>query len=191
MQLKYITEPKEQYVTRSKAPGMKYTRTTIHCPLCKGAFSKREFEDHVYRVHGPRADEAFAMLFGLPWPAKCSCGRALKYSRAHKGFPVMCGNCTTGQVTGETTYSSQAEAEKDVAQLQALLARAKAESKRLAREAELEKVPLAELPFPSRKDPRLLQRISKLMRTFAINGEKDELIKLANFIDGRLKALQD
>jgi hypothetical protein len=66
---------------------------------------------------------------------------------------------------------------------------AQAEAKRLAKEAELERIPLNELPFPTRKDPRFIQRISKEIRVHAINGEKDKLIQLANFIDAQLAKL--
>ena len=185
MTIKFIDTPKDQYVTRLKAEGMKNTRTTIHCPLCNAPFPKRNFEDHVYKEHGARADECFARLYGLPTPTRCSgCGNPLHYVR-HKGFPVTCAKCTTGTVTG-VEYKNADEANAHIAQLAALLANARAQAKKLAKEAELDKVPIQELPFPSRKDPRLLQRISKMMRTFAINGEKERLIELANFIDKKI-----
>ena len=188
MQLKYIDTPKEQFVTRQKTEGMKYTRTTIHCPLCTGPFPKREFEAHVYKQHAQRADECFARLYGLPVPTRCAgCGNPLHYVRG-KGFPTTCAKCTTGTVTG-VEYKNAEDAEKHVAQLTALLADAKAQAKKLAREAELERVPIQDLPFPSRKDPRLLQRISKMMRTFAINGEKERMIELANFLDRKIEEI--
>lgn len=186
--INYITTPIDKYVSRQKTGDMKYARTIITCPLCQIPHSKREFEEHVYKVHGPRADEAFAKLFGAPWPARCTCGKELHYSQANKGFPRTCGNCATGNVTG-IEYHTSAEANLHVNQLKAMLAQAQEEAKRLAKEEELDKVPLNELPFPTRKDPRFIQRISKMMRNFAINGEKDELIKLANFIDGTIAKL--
>ena len=70
-----------------------------------------------------------------------------------------------------------------------MLAHAQAEAKRLAKEAELERTQLNELPFPPTKDPRFLKRISKAMRTYALNGEQDKLIQLANFIDAQLAKL--
>ena len=188
IKLNYKTIPLPQYVTHTKSEGMKYTRTTYHCPLCQAPFSKREFEAHVYKYHGPRADECFAKLFGVPWPARCTCGHELHYSQTYKGFPTTCGNCTAGTITG-AEYKNEEEARKAEAQLKALLVHAQAEAKRLAKEAELERTPLNELPFPSRKDPRFLKRISKDMRTYAINGEKEKLIQLANFIDGQLEKL--
>lgn len=182
MQIKYIDTPKEQFVTRMKTGEMKYTRTTIHCPLCTSPFAKREFEDHVYKMHGTRADECFARLYGLPYPTRCaSCGNPIHYVR-HKGFPLTCANCTTGTVTG-VEYKNADDAHKHVEQLTALLAQARSEEKRLAKEAELDRVPIEQLPFPSRKDPRFLQRVSKMMRTFFINGEKERGIELANLID--------
>lgn len=183
MKINYITEPKEQYVTRQKAEGMKYTRTTIHCPLCKGPFSKREFESHVYLKHAFRVDECFAMLYGISTPARCSCGRDLHYSRTYHGFPKSCGQCETGLVAGHVEYKNVDEANKHVAQLEAMLAEARSSAKRMEKEAELEKIPLEQLPFPSRKDTRLLRRVSKLIRIHAVNGEKEELFKLANFLD--------
>lgn len=186
MKITYITTPKQQYVTRNKPQGMKYTRTIITCPLCQQPFAKRDFEEHAYKFHGTRADECFAKLFGVPWPAKCTCGKDLRYSQANKGFPMSCGNCAMGTVTG-VEYHSVDEAKQNVEKLKAALAFAQDEARRLAREDELNRTPIDQLPFPSRKDPRLLKKISMSMRTFAINGEKDNLIKLANFIDALLK----
>ena len=186
MKLNIKTEPLPQYVTRSKTAGMKYTRTNYQCPLCQIPFSKRDFEDHVYKVHATRADECFAKLFGVPWPARCTCGRELHYSTTHKGFQTTCGNCTAGTITGVAEYKNADEAKKAEAQLKAMLLHAQAEAKRLAKEAELDRIPLNELPFPSRKDPRMLRRIAKELRVYAINGEKDKLIQLANFLDSQL-----
>jgi len=186
MKLNIKTEPLPQYVTHVKTAGMKYTRTNYQCPLCQIPFSKREFEDHVYKVHSTRADECFAKLFGVPWPARCTCGRELHYSTSHKGFQTTCGNCTAGTITGVAEYKNADEAKKAEAQLKAMLLHAQAEAKRLAKEAELDRIPLNELPFPSRKDPRMLRRIAKELRVYAINGEKDKLIQLANFLDSQL-----
>lgn len=181
--INYITTPLEKFVTKQKGEGQKNFRTSIHCPLCLAPFSKREFEDHVYTKHVTRVDECMAKLFGVPFPARCECGRDLHYSRTFHGFPKSCGQCETGCVNGQTEYKNADDAAKHVAQLEAYLAHAKAEQKRLAKEAEFDRIPTAELPFPTRKDPRLLRRISKLMRTFAVNGDKEEMLKLANFID--------
>ena len=186
MKLNIKTEPLPQYVTHVKTAGMKYTRTNYQCPLCQVPFSKREFEDHVYKVHATRADECFAKLFGVPWPARCTCGRELHYSTTHKGFQTTCGNCTAGTITGVAEYKNADEAKKAEAQLKAMLLHAQAEAKRLAKEAELDRIPLNELPFPSRKDPRMLRRIAKELRVYTINGEKDKLIQLANFLDSQL-----
>jgi len=191
MKVKYLTEPKDQFVTRTKNPGMLYTRTTIHCPLCKAPFSKREFEEHVYRVHGSRADEVFALLYGVPWPAKCSCGKPLRYSRVHKGFPTSCGTCDMGLVATAVPmeYANAEDAKKHVEQLEAMLVKAREEAKRLEKEAEFDKIPTSELPFPSRKDPRLFRRISKLIRLYAANGDQEKLFELANLMDKMLKDL--
>jgi hypothetical protein len=186
MQLKYITEPKEQYLSHQKTEGMKYTRTTIHCPLCKGPFPKRQFEDHVYQYHGSKVDECFAMLFGLPFPYRCSCGKDLHYSRIYKGFPTTCGNCATGTLS-RAEYKSPEDAHAHKEQLKELLAFAEAEEKRLKKEAELSRIPLEQLPFPSRKDPRFLQRLSQKIRLHAVNCEKEELFAIANLIDKMLK----
>lgn len=183
MKVNYITEPKEQYVTHIKSEGMKYTRTMIHCPLCKGPYSKREFENHVYQKHAYRVDECFAMLYGVPTPARCSCGRELHYSRTYHGFPRTCGQCETGVVAGKVEYKNVDEANKHVAQLEAMLAEARASAKRMEKEAELEKIPLEQLPFPSRKDTRFLRRFSKLIRMHTVNGDKEEVYKLLNLLD--------
>lgn len=186
MQLKYITTPKPQYVTHAKTEGMKYTRTTIHCPLCRAPFPKRSFEDHVFHDHGARVDECFSMLFGLPHPYRCSCGKDLHYSRTFKGFPASCGNCSTGTLS-KANYTSADDAHQHFLQLQEMAAQAKAEEIRLKKEAELSRIPIEQLPFPSRKDPRFLKRLSQKIRLHAVNCEKDELIALANLIDRMLK----
>lgn len=188
MKITYITEPKEQYVTRQKTAEMKYTRTTYHCPMCKEPSVKREFEAHVFKKHARRVDEVFAMLYGMPYPVRCSCGKELHYSQAHKGFPTSCGTCDTGCVT-QVQYKNAEDAHKHYEQLMAMVANAKYEEKRLKLEEELSKVPLSELPFPTKKDPRMLKRISMDMRVYAINGEKQKLLDLANFIDSRLAQL--
>lgn len=185
MNLKYITEPLDKYVTRTKNANMTYTRTTITCPLCMAPFPKRDFENHVFNGHGTRVDECFAKLFGISHPSRCTCGKELHYSPNHRGFPTTCGNCATGTLTG-VEYKSVDDANAHVSQLEALLAQAKAQARKLEKEAELEKIPLEKLPFPSRKDPSLLMRISKLLRTHAVNGDRDKLIELANFIDKKV-----
>jgi len=185
MQLKFITEPKPQYVTHQKTEGMKYSRTTIHCPLCRQPFPKRNFEDHVYHDHGARVDECFAMLLGLPYPYRCSCGKDLHYSRINKGFPVSCGNCATGTLS-KANYTSADDAHQHYLQLKALAAQAQAEELRLKKEAELSRIPLDQLPFPSRKDPRFLKRLSMSIRVHAVNGDKEKLQELANIIDRML-----
>lgn len=189
MKINYLTTMQDQFVTRTKSGDMKYTHTDVTCPLCRNIFSIRSFEGHVYEKHPQRVDECFAKLYGAPWPARCSCGKELHYSPSRKGFPTQCGSCVTGTVGGGVKYKNAAEAEQHVAQLTAYLEQAKAEAKRLAKEAELSRTPLNELPFPTRKDPRLLKRIANDMRTYAINGDKDNLIQLANFIDGQLERI--
>ena len=186
MQLKYITEPKDQYVTHSKTEGMKYTRTTIHCPLCLTPFPKRNFEDHVFQKHPLRVDECFAMLFGLPHPYRCSCGKSLHYSRTYKGMPTTCGNCATGTLS-KAEYTNSDDAHKHYLQLKEMAAQAKAEEIRLKKEAELSRIPIEQLPFPTKKDPRFLKRLSQKIRLHAAGCEKEELFALANLIDRMLK----
>ena len=192
MQLTYITKPKENFLTRTKSDGMKYTRTSVQCPLCFGAHDKRKFEAHVFDTHGARVDECFAKLFGLSYPVRCNCGKELHYSRAKKGFPTSCGNCVTRPSNG-TEYRSADEAKRAATTFKAQLAFAQAEAKRLAKaaklDAELSRIPMANLPFPSRKDPRLLIKISKELRTHAVNGDQQKLIALANFIDEKISSL--
>lgn len=182
MKLKYITEPLEKFVTRRKNAETNYTITTIHCPLCNEPNSKREFEDHVFTRHSQRVDECFAKLFGLPWPARCACGHELKYSRKHKGFPKTCGACQTGTQT-TLEFTSSVEAEKHIEQLKALLDKAKEEKKRLETEEKLTRIPLEQLPFPTRKNPSFLTRLAMAIRVNVVNGETDKLKEIANVID--------
>ena len=186
MKIDYITKPLPQYVTSTVAPGMKNHRTTYTCPLCKVSYSKREFESHVFTTHGTRSGEAFAMLYGVPYPSRCTCGKELYYSTAKKGFPKTCGNCSMGS-TEPPKYKSADDARKHVEQLQALLAAAKAEETRLKKEAELSRIPLKDLPFPSMKYVSFLKRLTMDIRTYAVNGELDKLKELANFIDSKIE----
>lgn len=184
MKINYVTAPLLQYVTATSVPGMKYKRTTYTCPLCKAIYNKRDFEAHVFKTHGSRSDEAFAMLFGLPYPYRCSCGKDLHYSSLNKGFPKTCGNCTMGSAD-IPKYKSADDAHKHVEQLQAMLANAKAEEIRLKKESELSRIPLKDLPFPSMKYASFLKRLAMDIRIYAVNGELDKLKDLANFIERR------
>ena len=186
MKIEYVTKPLPQYVTTTIAPGMKNHRTTYTCPLCKIPYSKREFESHVFKTHGSRIDEAFAMLYGIPFPTRCTCGKELHYSQAKRGFPKTCGNCTMGS-TEAPKYKNADDAHAHVEQLQAMLANARAEELRLKKEAELSKIPLEQLNFPSSKYNPFMKRLTMKIRTYAVNGETDKLKELANFIDSRIK----
>lgn len=187
MKMKYITEPLERFTVKRKSPDSNYTLTDYVCPFCKEQVSKRNFEQHVFSQHGRRSDECFAMLFGVPFPARCACGKELHYSSARKGFPTTCGDCATGS-TAQAKYQSAGDAHKAVEQLAQMLANAKAEEIRLKKEEELSRVPLEQLGFPSSRYNPFMRRLSMAIRTHAINGEKDALIKLANLIDGKLEA---
>ena len=188
MVIKYITEPLQQYVTRTKTKDMKYTRTTIHCPLCKAPFSIRDFAKHVDSEHGVRKDECYAMLLGVPYPSRCTCGKELHYSDAHRGFPKTCGNCATG-TTSKLNYKNAEDAHKHAEQVRALLATILEEEKRLNQEAELSRIPLDQLPYPTRKDKRFLKRLSMAIRVFAVNCEKEKLVELANTIDAKMESV--
>ncbi len=183
--MKFINTPKDQYITRIKSEGMTYSRTSIHCPLCRSIFPKRSFEDHVYQEHSARADECFAMLFGIPFPTRCSCGHDIHYVRG-KGFPVQCPNCATGTFS-TPEYKDVNDANLHIHQLEEMLANAKNEAKRLKKQAEVDKIPLDKLPFPSRKNPIFLMKLSKLMRVAAVNGDQKQIFDLANIVDSFIK----
>jgi hypothetical protein len=185
MKVTYFTKPLPQYISTSLVPGMKNHRTTYTCPLCRGTFSKREFEGHVFKTHGSRIDEAFAMLYGIPFPCRCTCGKELHYSQAKRGFPKTCGNCSMGSVD-TPQYKSADDAHAHVEQLQAMLANAKAEEVRLKKEAELSRVPIEQLGFPSSKYNPFLRRLTMKIRACVCNHELDKLKELANFIDSRI-----
>lgn len=189
MQIKYLTTPQPQYVTRNKTAGMVYARTNITCPLCKELMSNRKFDEHVNTRHGVRKDECYAMLYGAPWPARCTCGKDLHYSSIHKGFPTSCGICEMG-VSNKISYKNAEDAHKHALQLKAQWDYALAEEKRLVKEAELSRIPLDKLPFPTKKDFRFLKRLSISIRTYTVGCEKDKLFELANVIDNMLKELE-
>lgn len=186
--IKFITEPLQQYVTRTKTKDMVYARTTYTCPLCKVSVSNREFLKHVNTTHALRKDECFAMLYGVPYPARCTCGKELHYSESHHGYPKTCGNCATG-CTSKLNYKNAEDAHKHIEQLEAMLAQAKKEEKHLKQEAELSRIPLADLPYPTKKDARFLKRLAMSIRTYAVNCEKEKLQELANIIDAKVASL--
>ena len=74
-------------------------------------------------------------------------------------------------------------------QLEAMLAEAKAEEKRLAKEAELSRIPLDKLPFPTKKNYLFLKRLAMGIRMNAVNCDKEKLFEMANVIDNMLKEL--
>lgn len=183
---KFIDKPLDQYVMVYKDSTMTNARTTYQCPLCKLPFSKREFENHVYKVHSARAEEAFAMLYGLSYPVRCTCGKELRYSSTHKGFPRTCGSCQTG--TSEVVqYQNADEAHKHIEQLQAMLENAKVEEKRLKAEAELSRKTVKDFPFPSYKYNNFMKKLSMEIRINAVQMDKAKLLELANWIDSSVK----
>lgn len=188
MRLKmWRTDILPQYLTKQKAEGAQKAMNLIHCPSCRQPFYARAFEQHVYTTHGANADKVFAMLYGLEYPVKCSCGRELRYSETHKGFPVKCGHCTGAK--GDTQYATAEDALKEAQELEERAAAAREAAKQIAAARDLSNLPLQQMPFPTKKDPRLLRRISMDMRTYAVNGDKDRLIDLANYVDLLLSRL--
>lgn len=182
---KFIDKPLDQYVTIHKDSTMTNARTTYQCPLCKLPFSKREFEGHIYQVHSARAEEAFAMLYGLTYPVRCTCGKELRYNSLHKGFPRTCGNCSTGAVESPK-YQNADDAHKHIEQLQAMLEQAREAEKRLKQEAEISRKPLKELPFPSYKYNNFMKKLSMEIRFNAVQMDKAKLLELANYIDSKV-----
>lgn len=61
-----------------------------------------------------------------------------------------------------------------------------AEEARLKKEAELDKTPIDQLPFPSIKYASFMRRLSRMIRQYGINGEKKRLIDLSNLIDKKI-----
>lgn len=190
MKIKYVTGALEQYTVKHRSAETNYTTTEYICPLCRVQVAKRSFEQHVFKTHGARADEAFARLFGIQSPARCSCGKDLHYSEAHKGFPTICGTCaakdtvaTTGQLPD---YKNADDAHNHVKKLEELLAAAKAEEVRLKKEAELSRIPLDQPPFPSMRYNPFMRRLAMAIRTHAVNGEQQKLFDLANLIDSKI-----
>lgn len=182
MNIKYINKPVAHYVVSYKSPKANYTLTDYVCPLCKCQTRKRFFGEHVDGTHAIRKDEVYAKLLGLEYPVLCKCGKELHYSEANRGFPVNCGKCNYDDSTSRE-YKNVEDAHYDVERLKGLLANAQAEESRLKREAELDKIPIDELPFPSLKYAKFMRRLSRLIRQYGINGEKERLIELANMID--------
>lgn len=185
--IRYETAPVPQYVVEQKIPGKNYTNTDYICPLCKTQVRKRFFGEHVDKVHALRKNEVYARLFGLIYPVRCNCGRELNYTETStfKGFPKSCGKCD-GQMGMSLEYKNAEDAHDHVEQLKELLARAQAEEVRLKKEAEMEKTPIEELPFPSIKYYKFMRRLSKLIRAHAVNADKEKLFELANLIDKKI-----
>lgn len=186
MRVTYITKALDKWTTVIKTPQMKKARTEYECPLCHGTVKKRDFEEHAFKEHKSRSEEALSLLYGLPYPYRCSCGKDLHYSSLHKGFPTCCGNCSTGTVT-EVDYKNSKEARTHIEQLEQLLKIARDKETQLKKEEELSKIPLDKLLFPSIKYKYFMKRLSSQIRVSVINGEKDKLIEIANLIDNKFK----
>lgn len=178
--MKHSNTPLDKYVTTIKPEGAKHARTMYTCPICNLTVKKRDFNDHVRREHPLRYSAAYALLFGLDYPVRCECGKEINYSHALHAFPDACGAC--GPTTAKR-YRTAQEAHKHVEQLKALLAKAKEEESRLEKESELLRIPLGDLPFPTRKDSRFLKRVAIDIRTHAAGLDKAKLFELANVID--------
>lgn len=185
MKQKYTNTPAQQFVVETKSQGKNYTNTDYICPLCKTQVRKRYFGEHVDKIHALRKDEVYARLFGLAYPVRCSCGNELHYDDTKKGFPSSCGKCN-GIEAMEKEYKNAEDAHDHVEQLKELLARAQAEEVRLKKEAEMEKIPIEELSFPSIKYEKFMRRLSKLIRVHAVNADKEKLFELANLIDKKI-----
>lgn len=186
MNIKYVTKPLPQYVVQYKSPKVKnYTLTDYVCPLCKCQTRNRFFGEHVDKTHAIRKDEVYAKLLGLNYPVQCKCGKELHYSDANKGFPVNCGKCNDFDAKNRE-YKNVDDAHNHVEWLKEQLAVAQAEETRLKKEAELDKIPIEKLPFPSIKYSKFMTRLSRLIRQYGINGEKERLIGLANMIDKKI-----
>ena len=178
--MKRNNTPLDKYVTTVKPEGAKHARTLYTCPICNAPIKKRDFNGHVRKEHPLRYDATYALLFGLDYPVRCGCGKEIHYSHALHAFSDTCGAC--GSAT-EKRYRTAQEAHKHVEQLKALLAKAKDEESRLEKESELLRIPLGDLPFPTRKDSRFLKRIAIDIRTHAAGCDKAKLFELANTID--------
>lgn len=183
--IKYKTTPMPQYVVELKSPGKNYTNTDYVCPLCSTQVRKRFFGDHVKKVHPIRNDEVYARLLGLQYPVTCSCGKELHYSESNRGFPSSCGRCTENEIVGRE-FKDADDAHNEVEKLKSLLAKAQAEEAMLKKEAELDKTPIDQLPFPSIKYASFMRRLSRMIRQYGINGEKERLIELSNLIDKKI-----
>lgn len=181
MKINYVTIPIEKYVTRNKPEGAKHSRTSYTCPLCGETVAERKFEEHVKTDHPANVDKAFALLFGLEYPVRCSCGKMLHYSPANHGFPTSCSMCAESS-HGTMVYTSAEDALNHIKKMEEDIAYARQEVKRLEMEAELSCTPLKDFPFPTRKDTRFLKRLAIELRTHTVNGDKEKLFELANFI---------
>ena len=183
--IKYKTTPISQYIVEQKSPNANYKLTDYVCPLCSVHVRNRYFGEHVENVHALRKDEVYAKLFGLSWPARCACGKDLHYSEQKKAFPTNCGKCSENDIA-EITYKNADDAHSHVEKLKELLAQAQAEEVRLKKEAELDKIPIEELPFPSFKYAQFMRRLSRMIRLHTTNGEKEKLFELSNMIDKKI-----
>lgn len=181
MKINYVTTPLEKYVTCNKPEGAKYSRTSYTCPLCGETVAKHNFEEHVKTKHPANVDKAFALLFGLEYPVRCSCGKMLHYSTVNHGYPTSCGTCTESS-RSTMVYTSAEDALNHIKKMEEDIAYARQEAKRLEKEAELSRTPLKDFPFPTRKDTRFLKRLAIELRTHTVNGDKEKLFELANFI---------
>ena len=70
--------------------------------------------------------------------------------------------------------------------IQILYVEAKEKARLLKKEEELDKIPLDQLPFPSGKYAKYMRRLSKLIRCYTTNSERDRVYEILNAIDKKL-----
>ena len=182
---KYIS-----YTVKNAETGRRYLQVT--CPSCGLTFDKREFMDHVNKVHAKRRDEVLAKLFGhKEYPVICSdCGREVHFDEQSGTYSKKCRLCMEQDVqfVNSSDTDSIEELMKKKQNMEEVF-----KAKQQALDAQIEAAKKA-LEWKSvdiySSKPRFLpdaqkfvRKISYELRVHATNGDKQKIYEILNFLD--------
>lgn len=187
----YVSDSYKSYIVKNKDNGRRYLQIT--CPSCGIVFDKREYYDHVLKVHSKRKDEVLAKLFGLKeFPVICAdCGKEVHFNESTGIFSRKCNICTerdkvlgpkgTDDMSIEELLEQQKNLEATFKARQDSI-NAQIEAKR--RELEWKSIDLKSVKPRFLPDSvKFLRKFSYELRVHNVNGDKQKINELLNFMD--------
>jgi len=194
---KYVDKKYLSTVVKNEDNGRQYLQVT--CPGCNQSYSKREFYEHVCKVHGKRRDEILAKLFGIKeFPVICpDCGREVHFDEYSGIYSRKCKKClqkdnSMANINESQSLEALLEQEKnlnEVFQAKKLELQQKIHSK--LKENEWKAVNIWE-DMPDVIAPQVakyLRKVSGELRVYITNGtpDKQKAYDILNFLDKKLE----